>query len=289
MSFMETVKEHPYMAAGGVFVLGVVLIVILAGGNGSGTQVAAKGDNGFSSIVAANTQVSMAQLAAQVQAKGIDAAATTRLAELSAQKDVAGMQLDLGKTQIGAQQTVALAQLDANKYTAGLSAHLQETLGLAADERDKFIATTAANRDIQLKSYDAQTAMFNTQTLASRDIQLAGIGRDTQLGLANISSTMQQQIESLHASRDIQLEGIRESQLTARTAIASNERGLIAQLNAQVSDLANWRANQLAYNALQVIGMFASNQTGGTNTNFGLNNPSFVNPVALIAPNMPQH
>ena len=196
MSITSTVKDHPYLTAGGVFVLGIVLVIILFSGNTDkqSTMPAATGAAVDPSIVAANTQLAMSQLQQQsdtnqanaaLQAALAQTAAQTTVATLQAQaaKDVAKINADANTTvalqtsslsaataqkQIDAQQTVALAQtamqgqlnLQDNYTTLGL-ATLSQHADLAKYFSDKAIQAKNAGMS-DMSSEFAASAMFNS-------------------------------------------------------------------------------------------------------------------------------
>lgn len=119
---VDWVKHHPYISAGGVFVIGAVLIYIYYSG-GSSTAAAAPSSDPTQAELAA--QVQLAQIGAQSSAAG-DAAsvATAQYADqLTAIQDQD--QTALAEAQLGATTTQQANTLTAGIQQSGIAAQVQ--------------------------------------------------------------------------------------------------------------------------------------------------------------------
>ena len=191
MGIGETVKKHPYLTAVGVFVVGVILVVILFSGDSDGAQAPTYVGTNNDSQVAANTQLSMAQLASQAQMTGMQIEAGVRNNETAAA-------LELGKLQ---------AQLGYNSNQ--LSADVAKSQIAAQADTQKLVSTLSA-----------QVA----QSQINASLQSTQIYGDLQESLAQINSANQQEMAKIQSTTMINM----YSQLTAaemeRNRIAANER-----------------------------------------------------------------
>lgn len=157
MKIMESIKEHPYMAAGGVFVLGIVLILILFSGGKSAPAVVQTPQSDTSGA----TQFAMAQLQSQtalgVASLGVQKSANDNAAAVEAQRIQASTQqnhdLQVYNT------TVASGLI--NKDTAiGVSTIQANYLSHAADDQlSANLALVAAQKEVGLSTVDAQRAI----------------------------------------------------------------------------------------------------------------------------------
>lgn len=139
------VEKHPYITAGGVFVVGAIVIYLYYSGGSSSTTTTSGADPNYAAGLAAqvqlaqisaqsgaaeaqvsgaqsiaqtqaNAQVTEAQLAAQTSQAGITAQTQVQTAGIQAQTTLAGISADVTKTQLYDQTQYLNAQLQSNAW-----------------------------------------------------------------------------------------------------------------------------------------------------------------------------
>lgn len=224
---IEIAKSHPYLTGAGVFVVAVVLVIILS--SGSETETVETNLGGYNpyapdpTSIQANAMLAQGQLDAQVAAKALDnklaesrdaTAAAAAIARANfdylTNKDViAGRVAVRGyeadeRIAAGAQAvTTAEIRAASNVRNAEVSAGL--ALGLAGIERDRFIATRAAEvennrinsaanvdlaknqsaaslrqQELGLEAYKVHSNNYNTQLQSERDFTAANANRELE-------------------------------------------------------------------------------------------------------------
>jgi hypothetical protein len=170
MSIVETVKAHPYITAGGVFVVGVVLIFALMGGSEgaqatpttviappandtaqtTALQVAGLNASTATRISADQLAASMAATQAAIEGKRIDSNALLQNAAIVGETTrLAISATALGKAQeVEAQRTVGLATLSTAQQISQINALRDQTIaGISAD-----VAKTSLGYDYNLNN-----------------------------------------------------------------------------------------------------------------------------------------
>src|ERR1041385_4387061 len=122
--FRETLEEHPYIVAGSVFVVGVILIWYFLRGSGS----AAAPDN--SSFYAA-------------QAAAVQSGNALQAAQIAGQVTVSGFQAAVNREALDTSAAISLAQIAANQASHEADVASTTTLGTAN------IAATFGARQLQ--------------------------------------------------------------------------------------------------------------------------------------------
>jgi hypothetical protein len=181
----EVIKKHPFMFGGGVVVL-LLLFMMLRGGGGGGQAVASSAPGADPAVVAAGTQLQIAQMGASAHAADVTAAAQAQSSQTAAAVTIATLQAALQghAIDVGAQTAALQAQLQtqasmqANTLSAGIqAAGIKAQTDMAAlseatavHQMDTMAAMNAAN----------QQTLISAQTIAAnKDISIAQIAADT--------------------------------------------------------------------------------------------------------------
>lgn len=161
------VKQHPLLSGAAVLAI-VAAVFILPGMGGGTTSNAVVGSSGPSAdTIAANTQITMGQQAANVQT-----------ANIGAQRDVA-----LAQT-AGAVQTATIGaqvQAESNRLAAGVA------FAQINSQTVTSLASTEANRQVQLGAQDA--AIMQTQLVTQGASNVAQINANAQTSVANAQAS----------------------------------------------------------------------------------------------------
>jgi len=225
MSVMNFVKEHPYMSAGGVFVIGAVLVVILfSGDDGAAPVTGTVIDN--TSTVAANTQLAMMQLQGQVQMAGINAEASNNAAAIAASLKIAELENTRGARADELASAVAQSQITANRETQTLVSTLSAQVA-----QSQIDATT---RQAEIQSATA-TQLATIQANNMRD--LTSLNTAAQLAMAQQYGQMVGSIITNQTQRDIELARIDANKdiTLGQQHLTMEQQRLDAQKTAQVS------------------------------------------------------
>lgn len=208
---LEWVKEHPYIT--GSLLVGVIVLYIVLRNSGTAAQSTQVVQSGPSdALQAADLQAQVQQqgiqaasnaqtdqLNAALAAKSIDAAVST--AQTQAQKDVASQQItaqqDVATQQINAQlQESQFGAISADKVTAaqvaiaGIQAGAQQSVAEAQINGQVQIAGIQA--DVQkLGITDQLAALLDTN---KTNIGLATIGANQAISLATINATLESHV-----------------------------------------------------------------------------------------------
>lgn len=174
------IKEHPYMTAGGVFVVGLILVFALSGS--SGEPIYAAADN--SSSVAAGTALQMATLEAQTATNISGQQAAVQTAAIAAQIELAKLQRATDSENVTASREVALAGLAAQKDTQVLIA------SLSAQTAQQQINANVNMTQILATS---QEVMLNT---------IAGVQKDATASQERQANTYLQTIAAINDSNN---------------------------------------------------------------------------------------
>lgn len=214
---MNFFKEHPYLSAGGVFVVGAVLVVILFSGDSAsaGNSYAAP-DN--SSAVAASTALQMAQLEGQTQIALGGQQAGVAMAGIAAQLEAAKLENARGSKADDLSAAVAQAQITSNAET------------------QKLMSTLAAN--VQLASLETQETVMQIQ--ANATTALATLQKQQMVELAEISASNNATLASMMTQAQI-TQGQQYKDMIIGVQILENQKDL------GLADLANQRAADEAH------------------------------------------
>lgn len=172
MQIVETIKQHPYASAGVVFVVGAAIVIYLrdSGGATNASAPAATLDN--SSEVAAATQLQQSQLAAgaqeqqqqnQLQASEDTNSTNLSIAQLAQQVQLNGqnVQADTINKQTAAGVSVAGLQYDAENFANQLVATTtQQQQALTADTTNKTTALNAQVAEDQINANVQQETLL---------------------------------------------------------------------------------------------------------------------------------
>lgn len=185
MEIKKIVTDHPYLSALGVFVLGIVLVVIFMSDDEAPSEGGVVATMADPNQVAANTQLAMAQLESQAQINAINAqagvsnqqtAAGIQIAQIQAQSQYNANTLaaDVAKSQIA-------AQADTQKLVSTLSAQVAQGQTQAA------LMATSINADVQkaIAQMTADTQTKLASTITNQNIELAKVNSATQIATIN--------------------------------------------------------------------------------------------------------
>lgn len=246
MSIMNVVKEHPYMTAAGVFVAGALIIVILFGGSSDTAPTPIVQDD--SAAIAANSQITMAQIAAQVQSGAVQADLQGRLAEAQVTKDMtlAGIASQSSANELQAE--VARLQVAAQQHTeetiSALSATVQNNMISSQVQRDQIaaasqISMTQALADVQKHADDIQFAMLNSNNAA-------------QVAMATTFADAQVNINSQNNYNMLMTQQQYSQMMYNQAAIEENRAAVLAQTDLQKYTItASLQENMASYDTMQ--------------------------------------
>jgi hypothetical protein len=187
---MESVKAHPYLWGGGAVVLILVVVVIVASGGEPQTQPVMAGYPGVDpSTVAANSQITQAQLAAGVANSNTTAQASVAAADIAAKLKAAELEATNNASQIQINGQVAMAKVaadaDTTKFVSSLSAQVSQAQITAASALTQMTNATATqiagiNAEVGKAQYEYgyKAAVETASITAGRDITIAGYNRD---------------------------------------------------------------------------------------------------------------
>jgi hypothetical protein len=232
---LAAVKKHPWLVAGTIFIVGVIIVLVLArgGGTSSASGATAPATDPNADALAAQTQ--------QIQGS------------LASQSSGQQFQLDLASLK-GAQDQYAL---DAN--TALQSKQLDLSSALATlqlqDQSQAQTQTLAANLASQ---HDAEASAFQLQQLQTdANLHVADTNAATVLGIANINAGLQSQLANFAQNIAInqQNDQLASNNLAAQVAINNTNVGGLVAVNQANDNLA--QAN------------YAAKHAGGSGGGFG--------------------
>lgn len=237
------ILKNKWVWIGGVGVIVVVMVASSAGGGSSAGGVAASGPS--DAEVAAQRDITIATLNAQVQSNAasaevakINAQAQAEIATMSVQSQLQRYAIDaqtaIQNLSVTSSRDVQLADIASQerRETTALNMNAQ----VAKWTLDQATANTQIQADFQLEYAEAanQTQMFLAQTMAettaaqitaSRDVTLAGLA--TQTNMAAINANLQRDVTvSNNAAQAAIYAGMAASQIEAQriSALAETER-----------------------------------------------------------------
>lgn len=183
---MEWMKQHKVMA-GGIVIVGVVVLYMFMGGGGGGSSASAGAPVADQSAVASGNALQMAQLQANTQIAGINAAAQVQSVHEANALDIAKIQGTLSSQQIAAQEHTVSTQADVSKSIATLqqgvalaniTATTQQNVAAQATQQSQIKAwsdvTTTQNATMaDLMKTNAQLTAAVTQSGQQAQVQIA--------------------------------------------------------------------------------------------------------------------
>lgn len=194
---VKWVEKHPYATAGGVFVLGAIVIYIYYSG-GSTTPAPQQAAGSDTSLLQAelasnaqNAQLSAATTQAQLQAstagQAINGQVQLGSIQVQGSVDIAGLESTTQSQEIAANESVSLAQILAseNVQEAGLNVSYQTQL--ANDQASE--ATTNALVGYLNNSINDQYSYLNNQVNSAETVDLAQLGLEAETLLSNTEYT----------------------------------------------------------------------------------------------------
>jgi hypothetical protein len=242
MSIMSTVKEHPYMVAVGVFVAGVLLVIIMFSGNGQEAAPQPVVDD--TGAIQANAAITTAQIQAQVQSNAIAADLQGRLADTAASREIALAQVAGDKDATTLQAEVARLQVQAQAQTeqqiATLSAQVSNNQIAAQTAQAQImsgmqISMQQALADVQKHSDDVQFQMVNSNNAAQ--VAMATKFAQTQVSMASIYSNQQVALANLDMQKAAALAQIQASTLVQVAAYDYGKSWNESSLRANVAQM----------------------------------------------------
>lgn len=256
MSAMAWVKAHPYEVAGGVFGVGVILVLLLMPKKQAAAPVSISGyDPGYNAaVVQANGQLAAAQLTANSHAVDTNATLQAHLAnnDLTAQLAQFGISKDniLSATTLGLAGASGQTAVDLANIGAGVDTQQGATAfklaSLAADTSRLGImsgADTARLGIIQGADVSRFTTASNNDAAvtmgaigAGRDVSIANLNDARDVSIAGLNGSTAVNLANINAVKGVQIAGIDAGVLvhqadTGLQATLSGERVQTAQIN----------------------------------------------------------
>lgn len=249
MGISDWIKEHPYLAGGGVLGI-IVLFLLLRSGSSSSSAAAGAGGvggSGLSSSDYASIQEAQLQTGAQLQAQ--EAAAQAQTQQTVAAQNVAQIQANAATTQTQLQGQVALqniltaGQVQENTNTAAYQTALAQIggqtsiAGIQAGEAEQANTTQA-----QTLEDEYNTAVQSQGIISQAQTQQAQITADTQQSISQQAASVQlaniagqygvqnNQIASTNLANTL-ASGVDNNQITATESVDNNS------INAQTQEL----------------------------------------------------
>lgn len=257
MQIVETIKNHPYASAGVVFVIGAAIVIYMrSGGSSAPTPSGAYLDN--SSAVAAGTQLQQAQLAADAHSQDLQSQLTAQqntnstnlsIAQIAAQVQInsqdvqadtinqkTAADVSINKYHYDAEnyanQLVATTQQNANTLAAQTTQQGQQLSAATTQQAQQLAATTsqqatALAAQVQEASYAAQTQQ---ETLVANAYQNAAyINQQTQEYTAHESATTQQALIEANKQTEIARQGsaLEQAKLTAANTAEAQKQSFL--------------------------------------------------------------
>lgn len=207
---VQKVEQHPYIAAGGVFAVGLVLVLVLASGS--------KGTAAATTTVASST-AGDATTAAEIQSA--NALQTTQLQYQAAVQQTAA-QASVASAQVAGQVQIATLQAGVQSDTvaaqlAGLKDQDSTSVLLGNQTLDATNKQTAASLALGLGQIATQQLQINdTANTQQQGQQLAA--QTSQLQITSAAATLQQQIAA--SAQTSQFQAAQTSYQVAATAAA---------------------------------------------------------------------
>lgn len=186
MSALNYIEKHPYMTAGGVFVVGVVLVLLFKKPKAqaaSTTQLSGYDPGYNAAVVAANSSIYSAGLAIQSHAADTQAALQAHLDDNSLASNIAAASISAGNNKVNIQGNIDSAAIAAGVTTAGISSNTLLSLGGLQNAHDLGLAQIAGDTTLGM----GQLAYAGSLDANRTSVALGTIGAETTLGTAEIA------------------------------------------------------------------------------------------------------
>lgn len=196
MSAISYVKQHPYMAAGAVFVTGVVVVLALRKPTPAivQQQVAPIGyDPGYNAaVVGANASIMSAQIAANSYAQETQARLAMKMDDNATAESIAqiaatvamnstNVEGTLASQMVAGDFTLAMHQSNLNAFENLHGINVQRDTTLALANIDAGVLNNSIAADVHNRNQSLAVGLERSRIEAQHDITVAGFGRDIAL------------------------------------------------------------------------------------------------------------
>jgi hypothetical protein len=166
---IQSIKEHPYVAAGAVAGVVLLYVVYKAAGGGSSGAVATVGGSPSDAAIQAGAAVQIAQIQGAQSSSNLQAQLAGHEYDTAATVTIAGLNADVAKYQTEQQANVQQAGIAAQEHISDTSLQTQQIISVAQLATQSQIASYA-NQTVQV-GYQENTKQI--QSIEGANVAIA--------------------------------------------------------------------------------------------------------------------
>lgn len=187
---LEWIKDHPYITAGGVFVVGLVVVFGMQGGSTETVEAA-----GINYAPAVDNQLSQANVAAQVASKQIEAEKAAALGAQDTAYKIEKIKFEQAHNANVLTAGVQTLQITESNITQRASDVLAARVAETQLSTQKAIAQIGANRDTTIAGYQRDVSLATSLHAANVAVHTLNVqGRQNEIN--QLGETQRAQISA---------------------------------------------------------------------------------------------